>query len=246
MPNKLLIAAFLCNIFCNTSHLAYASSTEIPILGKTMTQAKQQQMTPKQALQRLKDGNQRFLSNKPLTRDYLQQAKQSAYGQYPFAVILNCMDSRSVPEFFFDQGLADLFTLRVAGNVLNDDILGSMEFATKVVGARLVVVLAHTSCGAVAGACKDVKLGHLTDVINKIQPVVKPSMESTGIDNCSDPKLIDDMAKANALHVVKNILEQSPILNELVKNKQIGIVAGIHDIKTGKVTFFEEKRSVPE
>lgn len=246
MHNKLLIVVFLVNLIWNPSHLAYASSTEVPILGKTLSQAKQQQMTPKQALQRLKDGNQRFLSNKPLARDYLQQAKQSSYGQYPFAVILNCMDSRSVPEFVFDQGLADLFTLRIAGNVINDDILGSMEYATKVVGSRLVVVLAHTSCGAVAGACKDVKLGHLTDVLNKIHPVVKPSMESTGSDNCSDPKLIDAIAKANALRVVKNILEQSPILNELVKSKQIGIVAGVHDIKTGRVIFFEEKRSVPD
>jgi len=224
---------------------SYASPTELPLLGKTVSQTKQQQMSPKQALLRLKEGNQRFLTNTQIARDYLKQAHQSSYGQFPFAVILNCMDSRSVPELFFDQGLADLFTLRVAGNILNDDILGSMEFATKAVGSRLVVVLAHTSCGAVAGACNEVKLGHLTNVLDKIQPVVQMSMKEQNSKNCNDLKLVNAIAKANALHVVKEILEKSPILKDLVNNKQVGIVAGVHDIKTGQVTFFDEERSVP-
>jgi carbonic anhydrase len=224
---------------------ADTASTKIPILGKTITQAKQQQMTPQQALFRLKDGNKRFLTNKAIARDYLAQAKLASYGQYPFAVVLNCMDSRSVPELFFDQGLADLFTLRVAGNVLNNDILGSMEYATKVIGARLIVVLGHTSCGAVAGACENVTLGHLTDILDKIQPVVKPSMKALGLKNCTDPKLIDEIAKANALQVVRDIQEKSPILKALVQTKQVGIVAGLHDIKTGRVYFFHEERSIP-
>jgi carbonic anhydrase len=228
------------------AHMADAVSTESLLLGKTITQEKQQNMTPKQALKRLKEGNQRFLSNKLIARDYLKQAKLASYGQFPFAVVLNCMDSRSVPELIFDQGLADLFTLRVAGNVLNDDILGSMEFATKIVGARLIVVLAHTSCGAVVGACNDVKLGHLTDFINKIKPAVKPGMIETGIKNCDDPKLIDVIAKNNALQVVNQILERSPILKALVSSKQVGIVAGLHDIKTGEIRFFEEGKSVPD
>lgn len=226
--------------------VAYAADASIPLLGKTMTQAKQQEMSPKQALQRLKEGNQRFLTNKPIARDYLQQAHQASYGQFPFAVVLNCMDSRSVPEFFFDQGLADLFTLRVAGNVVNTDILGSMEFATKASGARLIVVLAHTSCGAVAGACNDVKLGNLTDVLDKIQPAVKMTMKAEGTKNCEDPKLIDAIAKENALKMVQEIQEKSPILKALVQSKQVGIVAGLHDIKTGQVTFFDEGRSVAE
>lgn len=226
----------------------FASSvaTDLPLLGKTITQAKQQDMSPKAALLRLKEGNQRFLTNTQVSRDYLKQARQASYGQYPFAVVLNCMDSRSVPELFFDQGLADLFTLRVAGNVLNDDILGSMEFATKAVGSRLIVVLAHTSCGAVAGACSGVKLGHLTNVLDKIEPVVPSSMQEVGSKNCADPHLLDAIAKANALKVVKEIQERSPIIAEMVKNKQLGIVAGLHDIKTGQVHFFDEKRSVPE
>ena len=240
---KILILIF--GFSCASTSFANSNTPEAPVLGKTITQAKQQQMTPKQALQRLKDGNQRFLTNTQTSRDYLKQAHQSSYGHYPFAVILNCMDSRSVPEFFFDQGLADLFTLRVAGNVLNDDILGSMEFATKAAGSRLIVVLAHTSCGAVAGACDGVQLGHLTDVLDKIKPVVQMSMQEQGTKNCSEPKLIDAIAKANALRVVKEIQERSPIIKELISKKQIGIVAGLHDIKTGKIEFFEEKRSVP-
>lgn len=224
----------------------HAAEDNSLILGKTMSQEKQQQMTPKQALQRLKDGNQRFLTNSSKTRDYLKQAHMSSYGQYPFAVVLNCMDSRSVPELLFDQGLADLFTLRVAGNIVNDDILGSMEFATKVVGSRLIVVMGHTSCGAMAGACDEVKLGHLTDVLDKIKPVVKPTMKAEHLENCTDPKLIDAIAKENVLHVVREVQERSSILKELVASKKIGVVAGIHNIKTGQVTFFEEGRSVPE
>lgn len=241
---KLMVLA--CSVTWMSNDLAHASSTEVPLLGKTITQAKQQEMTPKQALLRLKEGNQRFLNNNQKSRDYIKQAKISSYGQYPFAVVLNCMDSRSVPEIMFDQGLADLFTLRVAGNVVNDDILGSMEFATKVSGSRLIVVLAHTSCGAVSGACNDVKLGHLTDVLDKIKPAVKPSMQQLDTKNCSDLKLVDAIAQANALNVVREIQARSPILQELVKSRQIGIVAGIHDIKTGRVQFLQEDRSVPE
>lgn len=214
-------------------------------VNQTMTQTKQEQMSPKQALLRLKEGNQRFLTNTQVTRDYLKQAHESSFGQFPYAVVLNCMDSRSVPELIFDQGLADLFTLRVAGNVLNTDILGSMEYATKAVGSRLIVVLAHTSCGAVSGACSGVKLGHLTNTLDKISQVVQPTIKETALNNCASPKLVDAIAKANALQVVKEIQEKSPIIAELIKNKQLGIVAGLHDIKTGQVYFFEEERSVP-
>ncbi|MBN9230729.1 MAG: carbonic anhydrase [Legionella sp. 40-6] len=224
----------------------YASDDQVEILGKTMSQAKQQEMSPKQALMRLKEGNQRFLDNKLISFNYLEQAYRSSYGQYPYAVILNCMDSRSVPEFFFNQGLADLFTLRVAGNVVNDDILGSMEFATKAAGSRLIVVLGHTSCGAVAGACDGVQLGHLTDVLDKIKPVVQMTMKEQDNKNCSDMKLVDAIAKANAVRMVQEIQDRSPLLKKLVAEKKVGIVAGLHDIKTGRVTFFEDGRSVPE
>ncbi len=227
-----------CALFLGGTTHAAPSATDLSSYGRIMTEAKQQNMTPAAALQKLKDGNQRFLSNKLIQRDYLKQAKLASYGQFPYAVVLNCMDSRSVPELFFDQGLADLFTIRVAGNVLNDDITGSMEYATKVIGARLIVVLGHTSCGAVVGACNDVKLGHLTDVLNKIQPMVKPSMKTAGSDNCADPHLVDKITEANALGVVEQIKANSPIIKELVASGQVGIVAGVHDIKTGEVRFF--------
>lgn len=241
---RLFIMSFGLLFFFNNA--LFATEDDLSLHGKTMTQAKQQHMSPKQALQRLKAGNQRFLTNRSITRDYLKQAHRSSFGQYPYAVVLNCMDSRSVPELLFDQGLADLFTLRVAGNISNNDIIGSMEFATKVVGSRLILVLGHTSCGAIAGACNHVKLGHLTDVLDKIKPVVQPTMTAMHNENCNDPKLVDALAKANVLHVVREIQEKSPLLKTLIANKQIGIVAGIHDIKTGQVTFFEEERSVPE
>ncbi|KTC73765.1 carbonic anhydrase Mig5 [Legionella birminghamensis] len=219
-----------------------ASVEEVLLIEKISTAEKQQSLTPKQALMKLKEGNQRFLDGKMQQRNYRAQAKQSSYGQYPWAVVLNCMDSRSVPEIFFDQGLADLFILRVAGNVLSDDMLGSMEFASKVVGSRLIVVLGHTSCGAMAGACENVSLGHLDHILDKIKPVVAESKKQAGTESCTSPQLLNQIARNNALNVVRQIREQSPIIRDLLDKGQVGIVAGVHDIKTGKVTFFEEER----
>lgn len=242
MSRLFILAGVLAYYLGFTESLA----AQTDILKKPVSQEKQQQLSPRAALYRLKEGNKRFLTNQTLVRDYHAQAKQASYGQFPFAVVLNCMDSRSIPELFFDQGLADLFTLRVAGNVLNNDNLGSMEFAAKVVGTKLIVVLGHTSCGAVAGACNQVRLGHLSDVIHKIEPVVQPTMARLAKKDCNDPQLINELAKANALHVVREIQEKSPILRDLLQSKQIGIIAGLHDIKTGQVVFFDEGRSVPE
>lgn len=215
--------------------------SELPV-SKVSSATKQSQMSPKQALERLKAGNQRFITGTMIQRNYLAQAKASSYGQYPFAVVLNCMDSRSVPEFIFDQGLADLFTLRVAGNVLNKDILGSLEFATQVAGARLIVVLGHTGCGAVAGACEGVDLGHLDSVLNKIKPLVEPIQRESGIKNCHNADLINAIARQNAVFVAGLIRTQSPIIGSLIAKGEVGIVAGLHDIKSGKVTFIDETR----
>ena len=135
-----------------------------------------------------------------------------------------------------------MFTLRVAGNVVNDDILGSMEYATKIIGVPLILVLAHTSCGAVEAACKDVKLGHITDIVDKIQPSVKPAMQETGMKDCNKPELVNAIAIQNARKVAQNILDKSPIIKKLVDSKELGIVEGIQDIKTGKITFFDEER----
>ncbi|MDI9818452.1 carbonic anhydrase family protein [Tatlockia sp. PL877] len=237
----LLILTFL------ASAAIYADKVEdVLLMSKTSSVMTQQAMTPKQALQRLKEGNQRFLTDSRQQRDYLGQAKRSSFGQFPWAVILNCMDSRSVPELIFDQGLADLFILRVAGNILNEDILGSMEFATKAAGSRLIVVLGHTSCGAVAGACEGVELGHLNHVLDKIKPSVNPAEKATAIKDCSNLELINTIARNNALSVARQIQAQSPIISDLIAKGQVGIVAGMHDLKTGRVLFFEEERLIPE
>ncbi|WED43308.1 carbonic anhydrase family protein [Legionella cardiaca] len=245
--HKSIARGFLATLYLFVALSAYAETAEeVLTMGKTTSATTQQAMTPQDALNRLKEGNQRFLTNTMKQRDYLGQAKRSSYGQFPWAVVLNCMDSRSVPELIFDQGLADLFILRVAGNILNDDILGSMEYATKAVGSRLIVVLGHTSCGAVAGACEDVSLGHLDHVLDKIKPVVQPTKQEIGLKDCTKPELVNAIAKNNALNVARQILEKSPIISALVAKGQIGIVAGVHDLKTGKVTFFQEGRLLPQ
>jgi carbonic anhydrase len=232
-----VLLTIICSVLWATDK---APNNSAPITAISM-QEKQINLTPKQALAKLKDGNQRFLTNQLRQKNYLAQAKEASYGQFPWAVILNCMDSRSVPEFLFDQGLADLFTLRVAGNVLNDDILGSIEYATQIVGAKLIVVMGHTSCGAVDGACKDIKLGHLNDVFTKIKPAVEPAKKETGLKDCNNPSLINKIAEINALQVANQIRDNSPIVYDLIKKGEIGIVAAMHNIKTGEVVFFEIK-----
>ena len=239
-----MIGFFLAGCF-GSVFAAEATLQTMPI-SKVTTASQQSRMTPRQALQQLKAGNDRFLKGNLKQRDFLAQAKAASYGQYPWAIVLNCMDSRSVPELFFDQGLADLFTLRVAGNVLDDVLTGSMEFATKVVGARLIVVLGHTSCGAMSGACDGVSLGHLDSVLSKITPLVGKTKQETGLSQCTDPQLVNAIAKNNALNVARQIQEQSPIIRELIEKGQVGIVAGIHDIRTGEVTFFEEGKLIPQ
>lgn len=207
--------------------------------------AETDKMTPQEALRHLKEGNQNFVTNKATKRDYFSKVYKASYGQHPWAVVLNCMDSRNVPEFFFDQGLADLFVLRVAGNVLDNDMLGSMEFATKAVGTPLIVVLGHDSCAAVSGACKGVNLGHLDGILKKIQPVVAASKKQAGTEDCSDNKLVDLIAKNNAMQVARQIKQQSPIIRELIAQGKVGIVAGDYNIRTGKVTFIEDKELLP-
>jgi len=230
------------------SSVGYAEENykkDLPI-SKVNSSSKQSKISPQDALQRLKDGNKRFTTNNLISYDFLQQAKVSAFSQYPYAVILNCMDSRSAPEFLFNQGIADLFTLRVAGNVLNKDILGSLEFATKAVGASLIVVMGHTGCGAVVGACAGVKLGSLTSLLNKISPLVPAAKKSTEIKDCYDDKLIDAIAKDNAMHVAKQISKQSKIIRNLVSKGDVSIIAAMHDLKTGQVTFFDMNEPAPK
>jgi carbonic anhydrase len=206
---------------------------------KTLTKEMQNAITPSFALDLLKDGNKRFVSNLKINRNLLQQANETSDGQHPFAVILSCIDSRTSAELIFDQGLGDVFSVRIAGNIVNEDILGSMEFGCKVAGAKIIVVLGHTKCGAVKGACDNVALGNLTGLISKIKPAVEQESVTSENRNSSNSVFVENVAELNVSLSVKNILLKSPIIADMVKNGDIGIVGGIHDISTGEVKFFE-------
>ena len=206
---------------------------------KTLTKELQSAITPALALELLKDGNKRFVNNLKINRNLLQQANETSDGQHPFAVILSCIDSRTSAELIFDQGLGDVFSVRIAGNIVNEDILGSMEFGCKVAGAKIIVVLGHTKCGAVKGACDNVALGNLTGLIAKIKPAVEQESVTAENRNSSNSAFVENVAELNVSLSVKNILLKSPIIADMVKNGDIGIVGGIHDITTGEVKFFE-------
>lgn len=206
---------------------------------KTLTKEMQNAISPNMALELLKDGNKRFVSNLKINRNLLQQANETSDGQHPFAVILSCIDSRTSAELIFDQGLGDIFSIRIAGNIINDDILGSMEFGCKVAGAKIIVVLGHTNCGAVKGACDNVELGNLSTLIHKIKPAVELEVGTIANRTSKNTIFVERVAELNVRLSVKNILLNSPIIAEMVKAGDIGIVGGIHNIATGAVTFFE-------
>jgi carbonic anhydrase len=206
---------------------------------KTLTKEMQNAISPSMALDLLKDGNRRFVNNLKINRNLLQQANETSDGQHPFAVILSCIDSRTSAELIFDQGLGDVFSVRIAGNIVNEDILGSMEFGCKVAGAKIIVVLGHTKCGAIKGACANVELGNLTSLISKIKPAVDQEIITSNNRTSSNASFVENVAELNVSLSVKNILLQSPIIAEMVKNDEIGIVGGVHDISTGEVKFFE-------
>jgi len=212
---------------------------------KVMTATTQTEMTPQDALQRLKDGNKRFTEGKMKNRDLLMQTNATAASQHPVAVVLSCLDSRTAPDIIFDQGIGDIFVARIAGNIQNDDILGSMEFATKLMGAKLIVVIGHTSCGAMRGACQNAQLGHLTGLLQKIKPAVQQATSENKTKDCNDAKFIDQIAKDNVILVLKQIRMRSPIIDQLIKEGQVGIVGGIQDVSTGVVTFFDDQNIMP-
>jgi len=206
---------------------------------RTLTKEMQASITPEKALQLLKEGNKRFVNNLKVNRNLLQQANETSEGQYPFAVILSCIDSRTSAELIFDQGLGDLFSVRIAGNIINEDILGSMEFACKVAGSKIIVVLGHTKCGAIKGACDHVEMGNLTALLSKIRPAVDEETTIKENRTSSNPEFVEKVANINVKRTMKSILERSPILKEMVESGKIGIISGTHDISNGNVTFFE-------
>lgn len=198
-------------------------------------------VTPAKALQFLKEGNLRFINNLKINRNLLEQVNDTREGQWPFATILSCIDSRTSTELIFDQGLGDIFSIRIAGNILNDDILGSMEFACKVAGSKIIMVLGHSSCGAVKGAVSQVELGHLTSLLNKIRPAVLRVKNKFKKEEKPDfNQLVELVAKENVCITLKQILERSPIISDMFEKGEIGLVSGYYSVETGEVEFIEE------
>lgn len=207
---------------------------------KAHTKETQSTMTPLKALEFLKEGNQRFQNNLKANRNLLEQVNDTSDGQFPFATILSCIDSRVSAELVFDQGLGDVFSIRIAGNFVNEDILGSMEFASKLAGTKLIVVLGHTSCGAIKGACDHARMGNLTALINKIEPAVaavkEPKDES--IRNSKNLEFVDAVSAKNVLLTIENVRERSRILADMETNGEIKIIGAMYDISTGQVDFY--------
>ena len=206
----------------------------------TQTKESQQAMTPARALQLLKDGNERFTSGGMVNRDLRAQITATAEGQYPFATILSCQDSRTSNDLLFDLNKGDAFSLRIAGNVVNEDILGGMEFGSKAAGAKLIAVIGHSKCGAIYGVCDNVKMGNLTGLLDKIKPSIADVPASITPRDSKNLKFVDAVTFANVRYQMKLIKEKSPILKEMIDKGEVGLVGGVYDISTGEVEFFEK------
>ncbi len=202
---------------------------------KTHTKEFLETLIPQTAFEVLKEGNKRFINNLKMNRNLLQQLDEVQDGQHPFAVVLSCMDSRTSTELIFDQGLGDIFSIRIAGNVVNDDIVGSMEYACNVVGSKLIVVLGHSRCGAIAGAVDGVEMGNLTGLLEKIKPAIEKADGNT--DHHYHAIHNEKVAFANVLNSMDEILERSSIIRTLYKEGKIGIVGGMYSVENGKVHF---------
>jgi len=211
---------------------------------KTHTKEFLETLTPQLAFEVLKEGNKRFINNLKMNRNLLQQLDEVQDGQHPFAVVLSCMDSRTSTELIFDQGLGDIFSIRIAGNVVNDDIVGSMEYACNVVGSKLIVVLGHSRCGAIAGAVDGVQMGNLTGLLEKIKPAVEKADANS--DHTHHDILNEKVAYANVLISMEEILERSSIIRTLYSEGKIGIVGGMYSVENGKVHFTKKMFSNAE
>jgi carbonic anhydrase len=209
---------------------------------KTLNKDVQKQISPRKAMEILVKGNDRFVNNLKANRNLLEQVNETSEGQWPFATILSCIDSRTSAELIFDQGLGDIFSIRIAGNIVNTDILGSMEFACKIAGSKLIVVLGHTKCGAVKGACDHVEMGNLTELLSKLQPAVYSERTVTDLEqrNSGNRWFVENVSSINVRRSVKSIIERSFIIEQMVENGEIGVVGAMYNVETGKVDFYED------
>ena len=241
----ILFLLFSCNSSTQEKPMVVADTTAVknempvPVKETVITEEQQRALTPDTVLARLKEGNRRFVNNNITARDHSSLVRDASFGQFPKAVILSCLDSRIPVEDVFDKGIGDIFVARVAGNIINDDILGSMEFGCKVSGAKLILVLGHGSCGAVKAAIDNVKLGNITAVLNKIKPAVAQSQNFMGDKSSKNAEFVDVVGKNNVLHSIELIKTKSPILREMIDKGEIKIVGAYYNMKTGEVTFFE-------
>jgi carbonic anhydrase len=204
---------------------------------KTLTKEMQDKITPDMAFELLVEGNKRFINNLKANRNLLQQANETSDGQHPFAVILSCIDSRTSAEIIFDQGLGDIFSIRIAGNIINEDILGSMEFACKVAGSKIIVVLGHSKCGAIQGACDHVEMGNLTALLSKIRPAIDDEDTIKTDRSSKNAEFIEKVTIINVKRVMKEIVGRSPIIKEMLGKKELKLIGGYHDLMSGKVFF---------
>ncbi|MEN9369845.1 MAG: hypothetical protein RI952_710 [Bacteroidota bacterium] len=204
---------------------------------RTHSKETQSQLNPELALEILKEGNDRFVKNLKANRNLLQQVNETSEGQFPFATILSCIDSRTSAELIFDQGLGDIFSIRIAGNILNEDILGSMEFATKVVGTKIIIVLGHTKCGAIVGACNNVELGNLTTLLHKIKPAIYLEKETIENRTGANVRFVDNVTINNVKQTIERIRLESPIILDLENTGEIKIVGAIYNVDNGIVNF---------
>jgi carbonic anhydrase len=213
---------------------------------RTHNKESQSTVTPSTALHFFKEGNQRFINNLKYNRNLLQQVNETQDGQWPFAVVLSCIDSRTSAELIFDQGLGDIFSVRIAGNITNEDILGSMEFACKVAGSKLIVVLGHTKCGAVKGACDHVEMGNLTALLSKLRPAVDDETITRNERNSKNGEFVENVASINVHRTVNAIMERSHILHEMIEKGEIGICGAMYNVETGVVEFYEDATIIHE
>jgi carbonic anhydrase len=241
LPRLSLLAGLTTAVLLATGcHCCQPAGHSTAALATPPTKASQAAMTSQQALAELKVGNARFVAGHPLKRNLQADVKATASGQYPIAVVLSCLDSRQPIEIVLDQGIGDIFSARVAGNVLNDDVLGSMEFACKVSGAKLIAVIGHTNCGAIKGAVDDVQLGNLTGLLAKIKPAMDAVPAGVQPRTSKNPEFVDQVAEANVRLVMQQIRDRSPVLREMFDSGQIGLVGGMYDLSTGEVHFFDK------
>ena len=208
---------------------------------RTLTRELRDTLTPTAAIEVLRKGNERFVNNLRANRNLLQQVNDTSAGQHPLAIVLSCIDSRTSAELIFDQGLGDIFSCRIAGNVLNDDILGSMEFACKVAGAKAIVVLGHTKCGAIMGACDGVKMGNLTSLLHKVDEAIALETETTADRTSKNPQFVQRVAEQNVLLVKRQVMERSPVLAAMISQSELALVGGMYDVDSGAVEFYDSR-----